>query len=256
MKKQLLTATLLTLFFMGFHSIYSQEKIDESITEAIQSVHTADMQSDFKLYMENHAFFERCLAMDANNYLAKYYLAYVEYKLYQSKQADTKVDVDKYYDTALEYCKSLMNNKKYEAEAGTIMAGLYMMHLAVDQMQAMSLMPKIYEMLDAAEAAPGSHPRALIIKGIMQLKTPAMFGGSVGKAIESFLKAVNQFETDKKDNPINWGYEESLAWLGQAYAESNQPEKAREVYAKALKLEPDYKWIKYVLLPALDKKNN
>jgi tetratricopeptide (TPR) repeat protein len=237
----------------GYQNLFCQEKIDESMAEAVQLVHKADMQSDFKLYMESHSFFERLLSMDAENDLAKYYLAYLEYKLYQLKYANTKVDVDKYYDTALEYCKGLIDKKKYVSEAQTIMAGLYLMRLAANQMEAMSLFPKIEELLTEAESAPENNPRPFIVRGEMQFYTPEAFGGSVVKALESFSKAVTLFETGKKNEAINWGYEESLAWLGQAYAKNNLTDKARETYNKVLKLEPEYRWVKYVLLPALDK---
>jgi tetratricopeptide (TPR) repeat protein len=255
MKKLILPAVLSIIVLAGSQTLFCQEKIDDSIVEAVQSVHEADIKSDFKLYMENHSFFERCLNMDQNNYIAKYYLAYIEFKLYQFKQSNTKVDVDKYYDTALEYCKDLVDKKKYESEAKTVMAGLYMMRLANDQMEAMALMPQIHALLSEAEAAPGKNPRPLIIKGIMQLNTPPMFGGSVEKAIDTFTLAVSIFEKEKNDNIIRWGYEETLAWLGQAYAKNKLFDKAKEAYEKALKIEPEYAWIKFVLMPQLEKQN-
>jgi tetratricopeptide (TPR) repeat protein len=253
MKKHLFIIVLFTLFLTGFQSIYCQEKIDDSIAEAIQAVHKADMQGDFKLYMESHAFFERVINMDADNYLAKYYLAYLEYRLFQFKQRNTKVDVDKYYDTAVELCNNLIDKKKYVSDAETILAGLYMMRLSSNQMEAMTLFPKIEELLTDAESAPENNPRPCIIRGTMQLYTPEAFGGSVDKAIESYTKAIALFEKAKKNDSIYWGYEESLAWLGQAYAKKNMPDKAKELYTKVLKLEPEYRWVKYVLLSALEK---
>lgn len=253
MKKKIFTAVLFLSLLIGGQKLFCQEKPDEAMAEAIQAVHKADVQSDFKLYMGSHAFFERLLSMDSENYLAKYYLAYCEFKLFQLKQANLKVDVDKYYDSAVECCKELIDKKKYVSEAQTVLAGLYMMRLSANQMEAMSLMPKINELLDEAESAPENNPRPYIIKGTMQLYTPEAFGGSVAKATESFLKAVSLFENGKKNDEISWGYEESLAWLGQAYAKSGLIDKAREAYSKALQLEPEYRWVKYVLLPALDK---
>lgn len=253
MKKNLLLSLLLVILVAGYQNLYCQEKIDESVAEAIQSVHKADMQSDFKLYMESHSFFERLLAMDAENDLAKYYLAYLEYKLFQLKYANAKVDVDKYYDTAVKYCTELIEKKKYLSEAQTVLAGIYLMRLSSNQMEAMSLFPKIEELLTDAESAPENNPRPLIVRGTLQFYTPEAFGGSVVKALESFTKAVALFETGKKNEAINWGYEESLAWLGQAYVKNNLIDKAREAYNKVLKIEPEYRWVKYVLLPALDK---
>jgi tetratricopeptide (TPR) repeat protein len=255
MKKLFLFLTLAAMMLVSPAKNYCQDNNDEAITEAIQAVNTAYLKNDFKGFMENHSFFERVLSMDQKNYLAKYYLAYIEYRLYQFKVSGTKVDVDKYYDTAQEICKELLAAKQFEGEAKTLVAALYMMRLASNPMEAIALAPKIYELLDEAEAAPGSNPRALIVKGVMLMNTPPMFGGSVEKAIEAFTKGLAMYEADKKDVKVTWGYEEMHAWLGQAFEKNNQPDKAKEIYTKALKIAPDFAWVKFNLLPNLEKTN-
>jgi len=252
----------LTVIFIALASLLSlpqlmfcQENQDDPLAGAIQQVRDADIKGDFKLYMRNHSLFERLISAEPENHTAKYYLAYTEFKLFQMKQANVKVDVSKYYDSAVDICKELIEKKQLDAEAKIVLAGLYMMRLSENQMEAMSLMPEIFKLLDEAEAMPGKHPRAAIIRGIMLLNVPEMFGGSIDKAIDNFLKAISIFENGDKENPVVWGYQEAYAWLGQSYVKKNQINEAKQTYMKVLEIAPDYAWVKYVLLPALDKEN-
>ncbi len=254
MKKIILVIALLLCGAFSNFSLYAQEETKQAIEEAVQNLNAAYVQNDFKIFMETRAFFERLLTVEPDNYLAKYYLVYIDYRLYQfSFAGEKKVDVSKFYDTALERCKELIDKKQFEGEAKTLNAGLYMMRLAVNQMEAMALFPRIHELLDEAEAAPGNNPRALLIRGMMLLNTPAAFGGSPEKAVESFLKGVEMYKNMNKGESVTWGYVETLAWLGQAYQRLNMNDKAKEAYENALKLEPEFAWVKMVLLPALTK---
>ncbi len=256
MKKTLLISALLITFISGNVKLFCQDDIKEEIKEAVQSLNTAYVKNDFNTYMETHSFFERLLSMDAGNYLAKYYLAYTEYRLFQFKQSDTKVDVDKYYALGVEKCKELIEKKQFESEAMTVLGGLYLMRIAGNQMEAMELIPLINELLAKAETSDPTNPRAYVLDGILIANTPPMFGGSPEKGLELYKKAMALFESAKKDSPINWGLAETLAWMGQAYVATKQLDKAKETYDKALKLEPDFAWVKFVLLPQLEKQNN
>lgn len=255
MKKQFFFIAIAIVSFLIVNYLPAQENNDEINKEIYERIHAADMKSDFKLYMDNHSFLERALSVNPENFLAKYHLAYTEYKLFQLKQANPNVAVDKYYDSAVEICKGLIEKKQLEGESKTILASLYMMRLSENQMEAMSLMPTIFELLEEAEAAPGSNPRAIIVKGIMQFYMPPMVGGSVEKSLESFIKAVSLFEDGKQNSQIKWGHEEAYAWLGQAYAKLNQADKALAAYNKALALDGEFAWVKYRLLPELTKEN-
>lgn len=254
MKKAILTAAVLTILILLNVRLNAQDENKEAVAEAVQNLNTAYLHNDFKIFMETRAFFERLLTAEPENYLAKYYLVYIDYRLYQFNFAgEKKVDVSKFYDTAIERCKELIDKKQFEGEAKALNAGLYMMRLAVNQMEAMALFPKIHELLDEADALPGSNPRSLLIRGIMLLNTPAAFGGSPEKAVENFSKAVEMYAGVKKDSPITWGHVETLAWLGQAYQRLNMNDKAKETYEKALSIEPEFAWVKEMLLPALSK---
>jgi tetratricopeptide (TPR) repeat protein len=83
-----------------------------------------------------------------------------------------------------------------------------------------------------------------------------MFGGSKEDAMKNFSKAVSLFEREENIDSLspNWGYLESLAWLGRANTALENYETALYAYNKALNVEPNFMWVKNNLLPNLKKK--
>ena len=50
-----------------------------------------------------------------------------------------------------------------------------------------------------------------------------------------------------------WGHSRTYAWLGLAYQDRGELALARAAFAKALAINPDFSWVKNVLLPELEK---
>jgi tetratricopeptide (TPR) repeat protein len=124
---------------------------------------------------------------------------------------------------------------------------LYGWKIAFSPVKGMFLGPKSQDILDKACASNSNHPEAMIRKGASLLFSPAVFGGDINKAIEYYRKGIVAYE--KVDNTGNWLYLDALAWLGQAYQSAGLPEKSMDVYRKALQVEPEFQWVKQVLLP-------
>lgn len=98
------------------------------------------------------------------------------------------------------------------------------------------------------------NPRVLMLRGIAALYKPRMFGGGSDKARTDLQRAVELFPNQAPTpGAPRWGHAEAWAWLGQAHAAEKDVAAARTAYARALELQPDYGWVKYELLPALDK---
>ena len=82
-----------------------------------------------------------------------------------------------------------------------------------------------------------------------------MFGGGADKAEAELTEAQKLFEQEPPDRAWpNWGRAEVLAWLGQTMVKKKDFERAREYYQEALALEPNYAWVRDMLLPALEKR--
>jgi predicted TPR repeat methyltransferase len=54
------------------------------------------------------------------------------------------------------------------------------------------------------------------------------------------------------DGP-HWGHTEALTWLGFARQKTGDLAAARAAWQQALAIEPNYAWVKFALLPSLDK---
>jgi len=59
-----------------------------------------------------------------------------------------------------------------------------------------------------------------------------------------------------KQGFVDWGYLETLAWEGQSLQRLKKYSEAESVYKKSLKIEPEFKWVKYVLLANLQKQDS
>lgn len=106
---------------------------------------------------------------------------------------------------------------------------------------------------DAIRLGP-DNPRVLMLRGVSALYKPKMFGGGTDKALADFKRAVTLFPNQGRvAGTPRWGAAEAWAWLGQAHAAEKEIDAARAAYTKALELDPNYGWVKYELLPALER---
>lgn len=250
------TAFIIPVFMMMLTVLYGNTKysgVTSLIKKAKETSKEAFVKYDANLYKQSIGLCERALSAEPQNALAKYYLAYNQYRLLIMPAKNTDENLfDIYFDKAVQNAKSINNQKGFESEANTLLAAIYMMKLGKNKSEAPALAQKVYALLGKAQAYDSLNPRIYLVKGIMLFHTPKMFGGSAQKALDNFNKAIPLFKK-KTGNSIEWGFLETLAWKGQALTKLNKPEKAKEVYNKALKTEPGFSWVKYMLLPALIK---
>ena len=80
-----------------------------------------------------------------------------------------------------------------------------------------------------------------------------MFGGGVDRAERWFRSAVGFFEAQPADPAWpDWGRADAYAWLGRTLETLGNTAGARVQYRKALDVEPEFAWVRDVLLPDLD----
>jgi len=104
---------------------------------------------------------------------------------------------------------------------------------------------------DARELNP-DNPRMLLLQAIGTWFKPSMYGGGEGKARTLMRRALKAFERDAPAPAMpSWGHAEALAWHGQWELKAGRADAARAAYQQALTLEPEYAWVKHVLLPAI-----
>jgi len=108
-------------------------------------------------------------------------------------------------------------------------------------------------MASAAVDAPAS-PRVLLFRGQAALFTPREYGGDPAEGAALIQQAVERFAAPgaPPSGPA-WGRADALAWLGFARQQIGDLPGARAAWQQALAIEPDYAWVKHVLLPSLDQ---
>ncbi len=216
----------------------------------------AFLKYNVQLFQQSAGLCERVLSAEPNNAEAKYYLAYNQYRILTILiENNSNAEINNYSNSAIKNLKAISGINNYKSEAKTLLAAIYMMKLSEDQSEAPAISTKIYSLLGQAESYNNSNPRIYLIKGIMLFNTPKMFGGSAVKAIDNFNKAISLYK-NKNQNPIKWGYLETLAWKGQALTRLKKYSEAETVYNNALKIESNFGWVKYNLLPALLEQKN
>ncbi|UII27207.1 tetratricopeptide repeat protein [Fulvivirga maritima] len=180
-----------------------------------------------------------------------YQLAMAQYGLLNNTRVDKDEDLfDEYYDEILENIDDLLDQEYEKANAYALRAAVYGLETSYSGWKGMFLGPKSSSNLSDAKEEDYSSPFVWATYGSAKLFAPSMFGGDKEEGIKSFKKAVELYE--KAQLQQDWRYLYALAWLGQAYYRTEQPEKAKEIYKKALKAEPNFQWVKDDLLPEVN----
>jgi len=89
--------------------------------------------------------------------------------------------------------------------------------------------------------------QALIDKGNMYYYAPAMFGGDKKTALTYYLKAAGIME-QRNETSDNWVYLNTLTMIAFAYTKTDNPNAAKQMYTKIMRLEPNITWAKEVLI--------
>ncbi len=229
--------------------------IEAKIAELAKKSNDAYFSFSKESFAEVWSLSERILSVAPDNEDAKYFAALTGYRLLNiGLNSKDKAFLTSYYDKSREYCDALMESEKYGAEARVVKAGVYMMKIATAMMEAPVLTVRIHNNLDEADQMDKGNSRSLLVRGIMALNTPEMFGGSAEQAEKLFEAALENSKKEDKSKLVSWGLEESYAWLGRAYTELGKYDSAKKTYKEVLEIKPDFNWVSYKLLPSLEKR--
>ena len=233
------------------------DSVDELINQARALSKEAYLYYDKDRMLEAHSVFEKAFKLNKSNLLSLYYLTLVDYKLLEmSMQNGSESLFDEYYEGAISNAEILEANKNFSAEGKILLSAIYMMKIATSSLSAVTLSPKIHSLLDEAQGINPAIPYSYAIRGMMKYNTPGIFGGSYEEALKNFNVAVKLLQNDEDVNNHNpdWGYVEMLAWIGRTQEQLDNNEAAHFTYKKALSVEPNFGWVRYSLLPELEKK--
>jgi tetratricopeptide (TPR) repeat protein len=186
--------------------------------------------------------------------LMRYTLAYVDWRLYPLLMSDPKKRGDAYLKEAEKQLTELVKADPGNAEAHALLSTVYGQEIGTSAWRGMLIGPKTSSSIATALKLAKDNPRVALQAGVGALFTPKMFGGGIDKAEKELRRAEMLFSKEPSNQSWpNWGRLDVLAWMGQLLATKGDLEGARAYYQRALTLQPDYGWIRFVLLPALDK---
>ncbi|MBN2008369.1 tetratricopeptide repeat protein [candidate division KSB1 bacterium] len=210
-------------------------------------------------FLQTRAHFERLLSASEHQDLVNYYLALTDLRLvffYMGK--DNKDMAKQYVNEGIRYAEKATDLNPGMADAYSLLSSLVGNKIGLSPMQGMFLGPKSGHAMQKAMEIDPTNPRNYLIAGESAYHTPSMFGGGKDKAFKNLKRSIELFDSVKITNPLlpDWGQDEAYTWLGICYRDMGDTTAAIEQFNNALKVNPDYGWVRYTLLPALSNKNN
>jgi tetratricopeptide (TPR) repeat protein len=202
-------------------------------------------------YKRAKALLNRCAAGDEYQALAEYYLGYADYRLGVVVHRMEKENAIPYLDSAIEHLEKAIEKQSDHAEAHALLSSCYGVKMSYAPLKAIVLGPMAgMEMQEANDLAP-ANPRIALLGAIGTYNTPPLFGGGKDKGLEALQKAARLFDQWQTADSVlpDWGAAEVHAWIGLAYLDRNEMILARRAFENALRINPDYGWVKYQLLP-------
>jgi tetratricopeptide (TPR) repeat protein len=228
----------------------------EDLAELIPGMEHATVVASVKELEQHHDTLLNIVnAGGRDSQMTRYALAYVDWRLHPLLSADHRQkEAEIYLAEAQAQLRQLIAADPSNAEAHALLASVYGSQIGTSAWKGMTLGPKASAAIDAALKTAPDNPRVVLQAGISASYAPKAFGGGIEKAEKSFRRAEQLFAAEPLNQPWpSWGKLDVLAWMGQVLAAKGDREGARRYYERALQIQPDYAWVRRVLLPALDK---
>ncbi len=204
------------------------------------------------------ATFERTLADTTLSAWGHYYIALADYRIADYLLAageENKGAASEHLKAAVECLQKATEIDPQAAEAYALLSSAYGRQIGLNPIKGMVLGRRAEKALKRAVQLAPDNPRVVLVAAIRDFNTPEMFGGSKEKGLQGFQRAAELFAQEGPIAPIHpaWGHSRTYAWLGLVYQERGELAQAQVAFAKALAINPDFSWVKNVLLPELEK---
>jgi len=255
--KKLLLLTIFSFILLSSFSISLATEVDSLIIFGKQKLALAVNTWQEADLLGARAFFER-LSNDENYpWLIHYYIALADYRLVSfCFSTNDKDKAKQFIEDGITHLKTSLEQQPDYAEAHSLLGALYGNKIAINPFLGITLGPKSGLEMERAIRLEPRNPRSYLISGCSAYFRPKLFGGGKEKARAQFERALALFDSCRVDNPImpDWGQAEANAWLGMCQMDNKEYVAADSSFERALNINPDYGWVKYVLRPELAKK--
>jgi tetratricopeptide (TPR) repeat protein len=175
------------------------------------------------------------------SYLFYYYQSLFYYRLhiyyhYSAKNYEKGIE---YLNKGINAVKTAIQLNPDFADGHSFYASLLGMKIGVKGYLGVFLWRPIKRHFKISRKIDPTNPRLHMLVGISKFNTPPLFGGGTEKAINEFIEAKRLYKKESI-NPLlpDWGEDENLVWLGDAYEKNNDKFNAKESYLQALEINP------------------
>ena len=177
---------------------------------------------------EAQKLFDRARQDGHHEEFALYYLALCEYRL-ATLFAATPGEQAESINRTIEHLKGAIELEDNFSDAHALLASAYGQKLGLKPHLGMALGPETKRVLEKSKRLDSNNPRVVLIDGMTDYYTPAMFGGDKQRAISKIEHALELFAKEEIHDPFqpSWGYDEACAQLGIMRQDAGDIEGAR-----------------------------
>jgi tetratricopeptide (TPR) repeat protein len=157
----------------------------------------------------------------------------------------------KLVDQAIDHAERAVELNDRVADGHAFVAALCALRLTLGSSPAPTLTATIVRELDRAKALDADGPRVLLLAGVAAVLAPAAAGGL--DAADQQLRRAQELLPVTATGFVwpAWTSADAAVWRGRARQRRGDQAGARAAYEEALRLRPDDRWIKDVLLPSV-----
>jgi tetratricopeptide (TPR) repeat protein len=250
---------LVTLVIMLWTSIpsFAFAETGDALVQVKKAVQEATLTGDAAALKAARDLAQSVVQQTPHKAAALYYLGYAQYSL--AVLPGEKASSEQHTDAGIAALEDAIKLDPPFADAHALLASLYGRKASGGVMAGMKYGQKSSTSMERAITLSPQNPRVLMLHGISLYFTPALWGGDKQKAIANLKKACDLAEkgacasTDAVLGAIlpDWGHAEAFAWKGVMFADGKDIDNAKAAYERALQLQPQYAWVKFVLVPKL-----
>jgi tetratricopeptide (TPR) repeat protein len=242
-----------------------QAQAAPTVAAAAQEVqalaHAVVVGEDLREFAAARGAAERALASSPNDFLLLHYLGYLDFRIAALRlqtSAARSDEVRREVTGLLESGQSLLERSASVhpmAETYALLSAIHALRAATGpRLAILRNANRSREAMERALALGADNPRVKLIQGINSAQTPRASGGGGEKALPELTRALELYSTDPARAPFpTWGQAEAYAWLGVVHARAGRWELAREAYQNALRLEPQSRRVRDILMPRLER---
>ena len=192
--KKITVTVFIILVSIGFTFANKYEK---AMSEAIEKLNSAQQLQD---YLNAIGTFERIGANEPEEWLPMYYagLGYI----WASHTTQLGQEIDSYLDKAQIYIDRASKLSPDNDEIVTLQGYIYMMKVVLDpSTRGPELSGLAIQTFSKAVGLNKNNPRAMMMKGRMQMGTDQFFGNDTSTSCGMITKSLELFDTENPESP-------------------------------------------------------